>query len=92
MKLKVCKTNVQSNTIINLKIYCFFVKKLDMKGQNRSDIKAGSKVCIVVKENQVTGITIEGIVQDILTKSLYHPHGIKVRLTTGEVGRVKVVK
>jgi uncharacterized repeat protein (TIGR03833 family) len=63
-----------------------------MKGQNRSDIKAGKVVGIVTKENQVTNIITEGIVQDILTKSLYHPHGIKVRLTTGEVGRVKVVK
>jgi len=63
-----------------------------MKGQNRSDIKPGKVVGIVTKENQVTNIITEGIVQDILTKSLYHPHGIKVRLTTGEVGRVKVVK
>jgi uncharacterized repeat protein (TIGR03833 family) len=63
-----------------------------MKGQNRSDIKPGKVVGIVTKENQVTNIITEGIVQEILTKSLYHPHGIKVRLTTGEVGRVKVVK
>lgn len=63
-----------------------------MKGQNRSDVKIGSAVGIVTKENQVSGSIIEGIVQAILTKSLYHPHGIKVRLATGEVGRVKVVK
>jgi uncharacterized repeat protein (TIGR03833 family) len=63
-----------------------------MKGQNRSDIKPGKTVGIVLKENQATGILTEGVVQDILTKSLYHPHGIKVRLTTGEVGRVKVIK
>ena len=63
-----------------------------MKGQNRSDIKIGNEVGIVLKEDQRSGIITEGIVQDILTKSLYHPHGIKVRLTTGEVGRVKNVK
>ncbi len=63
-----------------------------MKGQNRSDVKPGREVMIVLKEDQVSGKLTEGIVQDILTNSLYHPHGIKVRLTTGEVGRVKVVK
>jgi len=63
-----------------------------MKGQNRSDIKPGKVVGIVTKENQVSNVITEGIVQDILTKSLYHPHGIKVRLTTGEIGRVKVIK
>ena len=63
-----------------------------MKGQNRSDIKAGKEVSIVLKEDQTAGALTDGIVQDILTKSLFHPHGIKVRLTTGEIGRVKVVK
>lgn len=63
-----------------------------MKGQNRSDIKPGMEVGIVLKEDQTSGHITEGSVQDILTKSLFHPHGIKVRLTTGEVGRVKVVK
>ena len=63
-----------------------------MKGQNRSDIKPGKIVGIVTKENQVSRIITEGEVQDILTKSLYHPHGIKVRLTTGEIGRVKIIK
>lgn len=63
-----------------------------MKGQNRADIKPGKEVAIVLKEDQISGATTIGIVQDILTKSLYHPHGIKVRLTTGEVGRVKSVK
>lgn len=62
-----------------------------MKGQNRSDIKVGWEVAVVTKENQVSGVLVEGIVQDILTRSLYHPHGIKVRLTTGEIGRVKRV-
>jgi len=63
-----------------------------MKGQNRSDVKPGMMVGIVTKENQVSKVITEGEVQDILTKSLFHPHGIKVRLTTGEVGRVKTVK
>jgi uncharacterized repeat protein (TIGR03833 family) len=63
-----------------------------MKGQNRSDIKIGKEVGIVLKEDQISGTITEGIVQEILTKSLFHPHGIKVRLETGEVGRVKKVK
>jgi uncharacterized repeat protein (TIGR03833 family) len=62
-----------------------------MKGQNRSDIKVGAEVSIVLKEDQCSGSLTEGIVLDILTKSLYHPHGIKVRLESGEVGRVKKV-
>ena len=63
-----------------------------MKGQNKSDMKPGKEVGIVLKEDQASGTVTEGIVQEILTKSLFHPHGIKVRLTTGEVGRVKFVK
>ncbi len=57
----------------------------------RSDIKTGMQVKIVLKEDQRTGKLTEGIVKDILTKSPKHPHGIKVRLETGEVGRVKEV-
>jgi len=63
-----------------------------MKGQNRSDIKVGSEVGIVLKEDQRSGKITEGLIQNILTKSLFHPHGIKVRLTSGEVGRVNIVK
>ena len=63
-----------------------------MKGQNRSDVKPGMMVGIVTKENQVSRVITEGEVQDILTNSLYHPHGIKVRLTSGEIGRVKTIK
>lgn len=63
-----------------------------MKGQNRSDIKIGRVVGIVTKENQLSGSIVEGEVQDILTNSLFHPHGIKVRLTTGDIGRVKYLK
>ncbi|MBK6913559.1 MAG: YwbE family protein [Ignavibacteriales bacterium] len=57
----------------------------------RSDIKTGMQVKIVLKEDQHTGKLTEGIVKDILTKSPNHPHGIKVRLETGEVGRVKEI-
>lgn len=58
---------------------------------NRSEIKAGLRVAIVLKEDQRTGKLTEGIVQDILTKSPTHPHGIKVRLVSGVVGRVKEI-
>jgi uncharacterized repeat protein (TIGR03833 family) len=63
-----------------------------MKGQNRSDVKVGAEVGVILKEDQRSGNITDGVVQDILTKSLYHPRGIKVRLTSGEVGRVKIVK
>jgi uncharacterized repeat protein (TIGR03833 family) len=58
-------------------------------GQKRSEIKYGMNVGIVLKEDQSTGYITYGKVQKILTNSPTHPHGIKVRLTTGEVGRVK---
>jgi uncharacterized repeat protein (TIGR03833 family) len=57
----------------------------------RADIKPGMKVAIVLKEDQRTGRLTEGIVRDILTSSPHHPHGIKVRLQSGEVGRVKSI-
>ena len=62
-----------------------------MSGTNRSDIKAGVRVHLVQKQDQRTGKLTEGIVKDILTKSSTHPHGIKVRLTSGVVGRVKKI-
>jgi len=62
-----------------------------MSGRNRSDIKAGTLVQVVRKQDQRTGKLTEGIVKDILTKSSAHPHGIKVRLTSGVVGRVQKV-
>lgn len=62
-----------------------------MDGTKRSDIKAGGEVSIVLKKDQRTGTLTDGIVKDILTKSPTHPHGIKVRLTDGQVGRVKKV-
>ena len=62
-----------------------------MNGTNRVDIKPGLKVLIVLKKDQHSGKLTEGIVKDILTKSLTHPHGIKVRLEGGEIGRVKKI-
>ncbi len=57
----------------------------------RKEINPGSQVAIVQKHDQRAGILTEGIVADILTKSPAHPHGIKVRLETGEVGRVQKI-
>ena len=61
------------------------------EGTKRADIIAGLKVSIVLKQDQRTGKLTKGIVQDILTKSATHPHGIKVRLENGLVGRVKTI-
>jgi uncharacterized repeat protein (TIGR03833 family) len=62
-----------------------------MDGKSRNAIHAGLKVSIVLKEDQRTGKRTEGIVQDILTNSPTHPHGIKVRLASGLVGRVQEI-
>lgn len=62
-----------------------------MNGQTRSNIKPGMTVFIVLKQDQRTGKLTKGIVKDILTKSPNHPHGIKVRLENGQVGRVKEI-
>ena len=59
-----------------------------MDGKNRKDIKPGLKVEIVLKKDQRTGKRTEGVVAQILTNSYFHPHGIKVRLADGQVGRV----
>jgi uncharacterized repeat protein (TIGR03833 family) len=60
-------------------------------GSLRADIRAGLRVAIVLKADQASGRLTEGIVRDILTNSPTHPHGIKVRLEDGQVGRVKEV-
>jgi len=60
-----------------------------MNGQNRDDIRPGLEVDIVLKEDQGSGRLTHGIVSDILTRSSFHPRGIKVRLESGEVGRVQ---
>lgn len=62
-----------------------------MNGQNRSNIKPGIIVLIVLKQDQRTGKLTRGVVREILTKSPTHPHGIKVRLESGAVGRVKEI-
>jgi len=62
-----------------------------MNGTNRVDIRPGLKVLIVLKKDQRSGKLTEGRVKDILTKSPTHPHGIKVRLEGGEIGRVKKI-
>lgn len=60
-------------------------------GRYREQVKTGSRVNIVLKQDQRTGKTTSGTVKDILTKSSFHPHGIKVRLEDGQVGRVKEI-
>ncbi|MDO8886765.1 YwbE family protein [Candidatus Oleimmundimicrobium sp.] len=62
-----------------------------MNGTNRVNIKPGIRVLIVLKKDQRSGKLTEGVVKDILTKSSTHPHGIKVRLESGEIGRVKEI-
>jgi uncharacterized repeat protein (TIGR03833 family) len=62
-----------------------------LNGKNRSAIKPGIRVRVVQKQDQRTGKLTEGIVKDILTRSATHPHGIKVRLVNGIVGRVKEI-
>ena len=62
-----------------------------MFGNNRADIRVGSRVKILQKQDQRTVTLTEGVVRDILTKSATHPHGIKVRLESGIVGRVKEI-
>jgi uncharacterized repeat protein (TIGR03833 family) len=62
-----------------------------MDGTRRCDIWPGLRVSIVMKKDQVTGNLTEGIVKDILTKTPAHPHGIKVRLEGGAVGRIKKI-
>ncbi len=62
-----------------------------MNGQQRENIRAGMRVVIVLKQDQRTGRRTVGIVKDLLTNSPAHPHGIKVRLTDGQVGRVQEI-
>jgi uncharacterized repeat protein (TIGR03833 family) len=62
-----------------------------MDGKQRSEIRPGIRVAIVLKQDQRTGKQTIGIVKDLLTNSNFHPHGIKVRLIDGQVGRVKAV-
>ena len=63
-----------------------------MGGIDRVNIKPGLRVLMVLKSDQRSGLLTEGIVKEILTRSAVHPHGIKVRLESGLVGRVKEIK
>jgi uncharacterized repeat protein (TIGR03833 family) len=62
-----------------------------MDGKKRSDVAPGARVQVVQKQDQRSGKLTEGTVQDILTRSATHPHGIKVRLVGGVIGRVKMI-
>ena len=62
-----------------------------MDGKNRGDINPGMTVEVVLKKDQRTGRLTRGVVKDILTRSERHPHGVKVRLVDGQVGRVKAI-
>ena len=62
-----------------------------MNGQTRANISPGLEVDIVLKKDQRTGALTRGVVKDILTNSPFHPHGIKVRMQDGQVGRVKEI-
>lgn len=62
-----------------------------MNGQRRENVRAGMRVAIVLKQDQQTGKQTVGVVKDLLTSSPSHPHGIKVRLTDGQVGRVQEI-
>jgi len=73
------------------KTYLSIERDFSMNSHSRKDIKPGQTVDIVLKEDQRTGKRTRGIVQNILTNSPHHPHGIKVRLTTGEIGRVQAI-
>ena len=62
-----------------------------MDGRQRKDVRPGLTVDVVQKQDQRTGRLTRGVVRDVLTKSPHHPHGIKVRLTDGQVGRVQEI-
>jgi uncharacterized repeat protein (TIGR03833 family) len=66
-------------------------ENVEMDGKQRKDVRPGLRVAIVLKQDQRTGRQTVGIVKDLLTNSAFHPHGIKVRLTDGQVGRVQEI-
>jgi len=65
---------------------------MKMDGRERKNIKPGTRVAIVLKSDQRTGKLTHGVVKELLTNSAMHPHGIKVKLTDGQVGRVKEIE
>lgn len=83
--------NIQNLPIAHPFLSLPSLKSKIMDGTVRADIRAGMRVRIVLKEHQRSGTLTEGLVKDILTSSPSHPHGIKVRLQDGKVGRVKEI-
>jgi uncharacterized repeat protein (TIGR03833 family) len=79
------------NDVYYFLFYSLKVKGIMTDGQNRAHIKPGQTVSIVLKKDQKSGILTQGRVKTILTKSPFHPNGIKVRLENGLVGRVKII-
>ena len=78
--------------VSSIMVGAFYSKEtMQMNGQDRSNIRPGMKVRVVEKQNQRSGALTEGVVQRLLTKSPNHPHGIKVMLESGIVGRVKEI-
>lgn len=89
MNIKVCNSRIRCYTFFT--VFCEFIFTQIMDGTKRSNIKPGILVEIVMKQDQRSGELTEGVVANILTNSPSHPHGIKVRLESGEVGRVKSI-
>lgn len=77
--------------MIHIKTRGVYIAIMIINGQNRKDIYIGLEVEIILKKDQSTGKTTRGIVKDILTNSQNHPHGIKVRLQNGQIGRVQTI-
>ena len=67
------------------------VENVFMDGKQRKDVRAGMRVAVVLKQDQRTGRRTIGVVKDLLTNSAFHPHGVKVRLADGQVGRVQEI-
>jgi uncharacterized repeat protein (TIGR03833 family) len=83
--------NVEKKPVKGMSLLFSHSELKAMDGRNRADIKAGARVLIVQKQDQRSGRLTEGVVSQILTSSPTHPHGVKVRLTSGLVGRVKKI-
>ena len=85
------KLSLKSFYLVGVVLTRFFYELKMLDGKNRNNISIGLEVEIVQKQDQRSGELTEGTVSRILTNSNYHPHGIKVQLETGEVGRVKYI-
>jgi uncharacterized repeat protein (TIGR03833 family) len=89
------RLNFNSHILLETQCECTISREASIKemqpNQQRSQIKLGIRVKIVLKQHQQSGTLTEGIVKEILTSSSTHPHGIKVRLTDGKVGRVQTI-